>query len=637
MAGSFFKKPSTAPDKGPKKPDEKAETKKLAVYSRQDIEEGLSLDEDLEVLEMDNKVYYKLGKSDKAFRKGKTYDATEQGIVDALNEKPADKIIGLVDGTEFRKKPRSKHFYNKNINAANQIRKCKHLLDKKTLMWYDYINQDGLIDEFADMGSFDKKKWKKIKKNKLFLDAKGGIDKIYAKDGLFNFLLAWKRVVNIQKNLGEAHKDKFEVSSVKLKDGSVVLRFHKEKKKQDFRYAAKYIDLSDDSIPVKPPVKPEEEEEDGASGDNPNTNQSGANPDITQTGPNPSQSNTNPNTNQTGPNNRQSGANPDITQAGPNNRQSGSNVDTNQTGPNNRQSGSNVDTNQTGPNNRQSGSNVDTNQTGPNNRQSGSNVDTDQAGPAPTLNQAGENEPLGASGEVPTNYSYIYAEELPPALPTGNLTVIKSNEELYAPSTQGEIKEVTLNSDRTYEFEETEDYVTITETTNGENRVAWTIDKTGLEGSIKNISVETDPEYGGPKITYEIESTTHINKAKTDNKERTTTFEAEELPPTYTVEEDQFEYNIMVYRSTGELMYPVRIDKSMLPDGFERPMTIEKEDGSKAILLEVNGHFAVVQFNDEGSMSVDKYGEEPTIEGTYFLNFDKAFDTLVCAEQGPGA
>ncbi len=239
-----------------------------AVADRANLQDDLTLTEEVEKINPDNKLYYKLGRHSKGFRAGKKYNADEESNLENLQKKKATKLYGWVDATKFQEIYYSNAFYNKYINAANEIKVCFELLDRGTQTWYEQLNADGLIDEFAAMGTFDRKKWAAIKKNPKFLDKKNGVNKIYEKDGLFNFLLAWKRVANIHPQLADAKKKDFDKSSLNLKAGSIVLRFSDKVKNQDHRFAAK---VEEEVVPA-----------DGAGGNIP---QPGAAGNLPQVGP----------------------------------------------------------------------------------------------------------------------------------------------------------------------------------------------------------------------------------------------------------------------------------------------------------------------------------------------------------------
>ncbi len=254
----------TPPAEEPAQPDGKEEKAK-SVVGRQALESdiGGKLAESIEIKNPDNKIYFKLGKHDKGFRQGKTNDAVEDANTEALQKKTATHLYGWVDGTRFKTEKEVKHppaWYNKKIESAKEIIKGKWLLDSKTQKWFDYVNEDGLLDNFAGMGNFTQRKWNALKKDHM--------EKIYAKDGLFNFLLAWERARRIHLILGDLDKDDFDPEkSLDLKKGSITLGFSNKVDDQDSRFAAKIEEeVTEEEHPEPPtdeeePAEPEQPEE----------------------------------------------------------------------------------------------------------------------------------------------------------------------------------------------------------------------------------------------------------------------------------------------------------------------------------------------------------------------------------------
>ncbi|MFH1534134.1 MAG: hypothetical protein ABID64_04340 [Nitrospirota bacterium] len=185
-----------------------------------------------------HKEYYKMSESE-----------TDNENVKKMRKLKPTVLVGSVDSTRFTQKWHEAKWYKPYINAASQISKLESKLDPATKKWFKDLKP--ALDVFLKLGTYtgsDRVLKRKYQKDIWALVKKSGSDIVYGKKGVLNFLLAFRRITNVNSNL-----DDLSVEQIKLTLGDGVGK----KKGAKSRFA--YMIVKEEQkaqLKVKPKVKP---------------------------------------------------------------------------------------------------------------------------------------------------------------------------------------------------------------------------------------------------------------------------------------------------------------------------------------------------------------------------------------------
>lgn len=133
--------------------------------------------------------------------------------IEVIQKLKPEILIGSVDSTRFAMEWHEPKWYKPFVEAAVEVENLQDLFDEPTKKWMKEL--EPALNVFRDLAGLDSKNYNKnVKKEIWKLVKTHGGEIIYGEKGLFNFLLAYRRIKTLHPNLGDADKEDFDVESL---------------------------------------------------------------------------------------------------------------------------------------------------------------------------------------------------------------------------------------------------------------------------------------------------------------------------------------------------------------------------------------------------------------------------------------
>lgn len=177
--------------------------------------------------------------------------------IEVIQKLKPEILIGSVDSTRFAMEWHEPKWYKPFVEAAVEVENLQGLFDEPTRQWMKEL--EPALKVFQGLAALDSKNYNKnVKKEIWKLVRTHGGKIIYGEKGLFNFLLAYRRIKTLHPNLGGADKEDFDVENLSNMKIKLVAGNGKGKKggeKDRFAFAASRKNK------IESPVEPEKKGE----------------------------------------------------------------------------------------------------------------------------------------------------------------------------------------------------------------------------------------------------------------------------------------------------------------------------------------------------------------------------------------
>lgn len=214
--------------------------------------------------ELDSQVDFNIEKFDLGQAEKKSKE------IEAIQKLKPEILIGSVDSTRFAMEWHEPKWYKPFVEAAVEVENLQDLFDESTKQWM--VELDPALNVFQDLAGLDSKNYNKnVKKEIWKLVKTHGGKIIYGEKGLFNFLLAYRRIKNLHPDLGKADQEDFDVEDLSVTKIKLVLGNGKGKVGgKDYRSALAASRKNKPELPIEPKKKEPDEKKDEKKNGDPN-------------------------------------------------------------------------------------------------------------------------------------------------------------------------------------------------------------------------------------------------------------------------------------------------------------------------------------------------------------------------------